>query len=324
MDAQNLLKLIKSGVEFRDDITYIEYLRLLNPATFNLKQKGLDSEISGLPNRLKRWELMGLDTLAELNEEIKSIGDYLNEFENRKLLELALSIYSEVETTNNNVVDFLQEQKGAINEDEIYEIDDIEIKFSFYNSPGFQKEVTIPSDLNILNSEFESKTEEEKILYISKLLDYLYTDSNFLNMNKKINLLIIEVWFQNQYFEKLIEFKNSIVDNIKDHNLSKHVNVKKMEVGLPRLKERVANDGITSLSRVQTVLLLKMLRKVNIFFKDESIQSKENMYKAIQVLTGYGVPGIKKDTIINKYDETDIVVVQKILKRLTDLKINDL
>ena len=57
---------------------------------------------------------------------------------------------------------------------------------------------------------------------------------------------------------------------------------RKIDIQLPKIKQRLANDGITSLSLNQTALFFNMLRNEKIIFKDESYQTKENIYKAIQ------------------------------------------
>ncbi|WP_026997238.1 hypothetical protein [Flectobacillus major] len=91
---------------------------------------------------------------------------------------------------------------------------------------------------------------------------------------------------------------------------------KKVEIVLPKIKERIAGDNITSLSLTQTALLFNLLRKERVIFKDESYQSKENIYKAIQVLTGYSKQNLKVKMNLKEYEDSDKVVTQKILKRL--------
>ncbi|MBB3836991.1 hypothetical protein FHS57_000973 [Runella defluvii] len=92
---------------------------------------------------------------------------------------------------------------------------------------------------------------------------------------------------------------------------------KKLEIGLPKLKPRDKNDGITSLTINQTALLFSLLREHKVIFKDESYQSKENIYKAIQVLTGYNRQNIKTAMLDDKFSESDKEVVQNLINKLT-------
>lgn len=124
---------------------------------------------------------------------------------------------------------------------------------------------------------------------------------------------------------KTVVFKNLKkfpVEPTSKQNITEPTNIEEQESGrkidiyLPKIKQRIANDGITSLSLNQTAYLFNMLRNEKIIFKDESYQTKENIYKAIQVLTGYSKQTIKKAMNSRDIDDSDKVVTQKIIQKL--------
>lgn len=120
---------------------------------------------------------------------------------------------------------------------------------------------------------------------------------------------------QTAYFHRLIAYKNNITKQ-EPIEASQLTETKALTIQLPKIKQRAANDGITSLSLNQTALLFNSLRKARIIFKDESYQTKENIYKAIQVLTGYSKQNLKVDMNLKEYEQSDKDVVQNIIKKL--------
>jgi hypothetical protein len=91
----------------------------------------------------------------------------------------------------------------------------------------------------------------------------------------------------------------------------------KIDIFLPKIKERRGNDTFTSLSLTQTAVFFNMLRQEKVIFKDESYQTKENIYKAIQVLTGYSRQTLKVAMNISRPEETDKVVTLKMFEKLS-------
>lgn len=159
--------------------------------------------------------------------------------------------------------------------------------------------------------EFFALPTAEKINLIGQLID---APPAFIA--KFYNGLIDALRFSHQksHFNRLLAYKKSIViDESESENLAP--DIKKIEAQLPKLKQRMANDGITSLSLTQTALFFNMLREHKIIFKDESYQTKENIYKAIQILTGYNKQNIKTAMNLKEYEASDKVVVQNFIKK---------
>lgn len=92
---------------------------------------------------------------------------------------------------------------------------------------------------------------------------------------------------------------------------------RKIDIRLPKIKERRGNYTITSLTLTQTAVFFNMLRQEKVIFKDESYQTKENIYKAIQVLTGYSRQTLKEAMNISRPEETDKVVTLKMFEKLS-------
>ena len=65
-----------------------------------------------------------------------------------------------------------------------------------------------------------------------------------------------------------------------NHNITEPTIMEEQELGrkidiyLPKIKQRIANDGITSLSLKQTAYFFNMLRDEKVIFKDDSYQTK--------------------------------------------------
>ncbi len=142
----------------------------------------------------------------------------------------------------------------------------------------------------------------------SKLIIGIISDIFSIYYASKLNVYLREE------YKKLIPTKDyQLIGNI---NEDENISGRKIEILLPKIKQRLANDGITSLSIAQTAMLFNMLRGERIIFKDESFQSKENIYKAIQILTGYSNQNMKVEMNNKDYDNSDRVVVQNILRKL--------
>ncbi len=143
----------------------------------------------------------------------------------------------------------------------------------------------------------------------SKLIMDVVSDIFSIYYDSKLNLYLREE------YKKLISPKDYQLVEIIDEE--ENTSGKKIEILLPKLNKRLANDGITSLTCVQTAILFNMLRSEKIIFKDESYQTKENIYKAIQVLTGYSKQNMKVLMNLKDYESSDKVVTQNILQKLT-------
>ena len=125
----------------------------------------------------------------------------------------------------------------------------------------------------------------------------------------------VNVYLREEY-QKLIPKSDyqlaEIVEEIKEEQSGR-----KIDIFLPKIKERRGNDTFTSLSLTQTAVFFNMLRQEKVIFKDESYQTKENIYKAIQVLTGYSRQTLKEAMNISRPEETDKVVTLKMFEKLS-------
>lgn len=142
----------------------------------------------------------------------------------------------------------------------------------------------------------------------SKLLLDIISDIFSIHYAIKLN-----IYLRKEYQKLLPKNEYQLVEVVEEQNQQEG---KKTEIGFPKIKQRIANDGITSLSVNQTALFFNMLREKKIIFKDESYQSKENIYKAIQVLTGYNKQNIKTAMSLREYEQSDKDVVQNIIKNI--------
>ena len=184
------------------------------------------------------------------------------------------------------------------------------VKFTTDNEYEDLSKIALSINFKILRliSQFysnQNKTLKEFQEFFSKLFgDYMFE----INTHYFINY-----FYENDDLKGILnsndaEFKNESVVEIEDG--------RRMDIYLPKTGERKANDGITSLSLKQTAYLFNMLRSEKIIFKDESYQTKENIYKAIQVLTGYSKQTIKEAMNLRDFEDSDKVVTQKMLQKL--------
>ena len=100
-------------------------------------------------------------------------------------------------------------------------------------------------------------------------------------------------------------------------------NEKTITILLPKIKERIANDGITKLSKDQTVALIHYLRHHKVILSDEYL-SKQSTAKAFKVLTGYSDNTMKDGLSKTKHDKDDLIATRKILQAIISLIDNDL
>lgn len=304
------------------NLPIIELIRKYQPELFDGFERVFSIEFDSLLQKLNRAEQIGKSKIDRLNAEISEWNEILEDEVKSRILNVGNYAINSLLGDMANFLTIMDYSKGEVEEDQYKSlIQDFSSLIESLTSDNF---ISNPS----LLSESERALSEDqfnklpilkqiqlqlKVLGLSDL-----TFELLLNTTKEI----VKTYFQADYFNKLINYR----DIISEENPIKELNssIKSITIGLPKLKERIANDGITSLSRTQTAILVKMLRKNKVFFRDESFQTKENIYKAIQVLTGYGKQGIKEDMYLQEYEDSDKVVVQKLINSLSKLNINDL
>ena len=170
-----------------------------------------------------------------------------------------------------------------------------------------------------INQQFKDMPILEKAAIILKL----YGASNLLyNSILKLAFVVAEIIGLYRYYDRLIKLKNSLIPETEEQKFEN--SLKKILIGMPKIKERKPNDKYTALTRVQTIIFFKFLQKANYFFKDYSLQSRGNMMLALRALTGFSADTLEKDLGIEKFDDEDIKATQKFLEKLSHLKINKL
>ncbi len=317
------LKEYESNPQAREffDFKIIDAIRIhLNPL-FQAIEAEFTLEFQALLQKIERAEKIGKNRIDRLTKEIEEWSEVLDAEANSRLFNLGTRTFGSLilEAANGfQLLDFVVEDKHS----------GLEVRnmLECFISGNFDL------DSSLLNEEeneiWESTEKFRNIPFARQAQIFLklcgISNSNFDTLRKFI-MDIVLAHCQSIHLDRLVSYRDALLRENSTENVLKE-SPKKVLIGLPKLgkEEREKTDGITSLSRVQTAILVKMLRKQNIYFKDNSYQTNENIYIAIQVLTGYATQGVKDDMGIQEYKERDMDVVQKTLKKMIDLKINDL
>lgn len=299
----------------------IELIRHYLPDVDNTLKSTFELEFEGLMKRLDLAEAVGKTRIERLNKEII---EWYEIVEDEDTLSLHTSVFNK---TPSDLIDKYAKGKNII----IMALSMVKVDDDFKDEAGQWLTGFMAHFMNGGTPEELFREENIDTRYHSLSEDQLKS----LSMADKINLfgqllgappaLISKLYsvivdalrftHQTAYFHQLITYRKSITN----HELNKESlpdNAKKIMVGLPKIKERKGNDSITSLSVNQTALLFNLLRKQNVIFKDESYQFKENIYIAIQVLTGFNKQNIKKAMGLKEYEDNDKNVVRRKIKKL--------
>ena len=287
-------------------LKYIDYLEITKPKSVNSIKSIFDIEFDTFKENVDRLEMMGMDISSFVNSEIKKQWDFLNDEKNALLKTMCSKTVIKLIEQKNLLANLLEQYYFPDTDDE-NENEELEaIKELLLGN--IQPDPSRLSDEEKQISDISAIPQNEQIRLIAKVLG---VSVSALEIENKYRLDCIYCWQCEIYFKKLIEFSKQHLDQEIQPSSDKYVNIK-----LPKLKKRLANDGITSLTYVQTAILFNMLRGEKIIFKDESYQTKENIYKAIQVLTGYSKQNMKVAMNRKDYDNSDKVVIQNILRKL--------
>jgi hypothetical protein len=162
--------------------------------------------------------------------------------------------------------------------------------------------------LKILTEKEKKKGNTTLNRQVLGLIKGLFYDHFQVELNRKI---------QNELKKYLPKSDYELAVVVDEEQQQEEQSGRKIDIFLPKIKERRGNDTITSLSLTQTAIFFNMLRQEKVIFKDESYQTKENIYKAIQVLTGYSRQTLKEAMNISHYEEDDKVVTLKIIEKLS-------
>lgn len=287
-------------------LKYIDFLEIIKPKSVDSIKSIFEVEFDTFRENVDRLQMMGMDISSFVNSEIKKQWDYLNDEKNALLKTLCSKTIIKLIEQKTLLANLLDQYYLPDTEDE-NENEELEVIKELLLG-NIQPDPSRLSDEEKQIPDISAIPQNEQMRIIAKLLGV----SVFaLEIENKYRLDCIYCWQCEIYFKKLIEFSKQNLIKETESSSDKYVSIK-----LPKLKERLANDKITSLTSVQTAMLFNMLRREKIIFKDESYQSKENIYKAIQILTGYSNQNMKVEMNKKDYDNSDRVVVQNFLRKL--------
>ncbi len=160
----------------------------------------------------------------------------------------------------------------------------------------------------ISDSEFAALPLLTQIQIQAKLMGI---DDNPVGELQKYSIDGIRYFYQKEYFKKLIDYKNSFDPEEEEFETKDYLRIK-----LPRVKQRIANDGLTTLSQSQTVAFIQIIKDSGIILRDKAFQSNTQIAKAFQVLTGYGSENTRQKLSSPKVDKDALIVVQR---KLSDI-----
>ena len=173
-----------------------------------------------------------------------------------------------------------------------------------------------------VNGENSELSEEAHKINLLKLIEFfpegfkeVFNDPE--NIRPRFISFLIDLYFKRLYVKNLVDW----LEADEETDLPEDVLViKKPKIGI-RSKE----SPLTKLSRDQTVSLTLYLMKTGVFFDEGTgYQTKANIAKAIQILTGYEHENIRQKLSMPEKNKNDLRLVRNKLEEIISLISKDL
>ncbi len=315
---ETLLEKLEVEIRRAGDCTVIDFLKKIYPNEFDMENLRHEQEWENILQKLKYRS--SIERKVDLlNVELDLTIDYL---ENNEEGEFRYIFGDLSQTKIDKLIDKIKSMSSVIMKSQAWKLLDYKEKQQFLAIKNLR------SDLIDENMSF---SEAYRILLKKIGLEILtpkdiQKKSGGIALNRQYLQLIRDLLYD--HFQ--VELNKKIQDELLSYSSKERQHLSKnneeeqedddgnnkIVANAPKIKQRLANDGITSLSLVQTGLLFNLLRNEKVIFKDGSYQPSENIYKAIQVLTGYSTQNMKVAMNQKEYDNSDKVVIQNILQKL--------
>lgn len=298
-----------------------KYMVFTNSSLDNLFRLEFESFLQ----RLDRAEKMGIKRIDKINAEIKEWNDRIEEDEFSEMMIPMLSkTVPQLFLDNQPMLDYtstgqiMQMLTNEENDDSTNQIiEELMLLESRYNEAYLNNPF---ASKNGTDANFMTKLMENPSITIIEKVNYV---SDFFGLSGVLSKQVIKVAenmlrkvFQMEYFEKLVEYRDSLgYESNKDTDKS---------LTIPIKINGVKKGREIDLEQDAYAILIHYFKKSRVFLSEKIYLSDVSASRAMQILSGYGYENIRKKVCSKAFTYNQKVVVKEKLQEVINLINKDL
>jgi hypothetical protein len=307
------------------EMTILDILKKYMTFTNSSLKMVFDIEFESFLQRLDRAEKMGIKRIDKINAEIKEWNDRIEEDEfgevillmtNKTVPHFFLTNQLMMENTSSgHIVQMLTDEENDDLRNRI--IEELMLLISRFNNQYFENPI---NSKNGMNANAMTKSMENTSITIfekvNNFSDFFGLSGVLAKQVIKVSEDILRKTFQMEYFNKLVEYRDSLgYEPNKDTAKSLTIPIKIKDVKKGREID---------LEQDSYAIMIHYFKKSKIFLSQQSYLSDISASKAMQILSGYGYENIRKKVGSLAFTYNQKVVVKEKLQEVIELINKDL
>ena len=328
---EELKVIIKKVIEMpsilgsQESMTILDILKKYMVFTNTSLKMVYDSEFEAFLQRLDRAEVMGIKRIDKINAEMKEWNDRI---EDDEYIEMILPLINKTvpqlfsanqlmldSTSTGQIMQILTDEEN--NDSTNLIIEEVLLFINRYNEAYLNNPFASKNgmDANGMTELMEnlSITIFEKVNYVS---DFFGLSGVLSKQVTKVSEDILRKTFQMEYFDKLVEYRDSLgYESNKDTAKS---------LTIPIKIKGVKKGREIDLEQDAYAILIHYFKKSRIFLSEKIYLSDVSVSKAMQILSGYDFENIRKKVGSLTFTYNQKVVVKEKLQEVINLINKDL